>query len=634
MKLLTILIPTILAPVATTSLRLSPSPTAFLSTTSKSRSSSSLQMMASPTAAAAATAAVPKIAVIGGGAAGLVAARVLSRAGWNPVVLEQGDTIGGVWNYKPKDNSKGNQMDSQQQQKDSNSNVSPMYRGLRTNLPKEIMAFREFPWPDDLDLDLAVSPSNEVGEESASKAASTSSTPLTTTTTTDKSFVTHAQVQQYLQAYAERFDLKQYLRTGCQVEQLTVLPMVEDKNSTSTSSLLPQSRLSGATTATTTAKTITEKTEKWPRIQLDWRSHDDAAATTTTTSKQQLPLHSEIFDAVCVCNGHYSVPAVPDLPGLDQEYFQGLTMHSINYDDPKDFTGQTVLCIGGRASGADLAREIAPFAQHVYLSDTIPPSVDKNDDDGNNYSDGSVTKYNVTWVPKTIGVLKDGSIQLEANDVNGRNVQVPPISGVDVIIFCTGYDYSFPFCNDQSNLLFTAETGSRRVTPLYEQLWHAVNPNIVFVGLPHSVIPFPSFELQSEAVLATWRGDNIDDAAADNNSHAGDANSDTSRTLPDQKTRLQQAAIDARSGGEGKAPGTGRVPQDTHYLGSAQWDYCRRMAEYAGLYNDPVRDYLATNQVRAELCEYYAQHDVCLCVCSCTVYDRCCYWCCCYFVSL
>jgi hypothetical protein len=93
--------------------------------------------------------------------------------------------------------------------------------------------------------------------------------------------------------------------------------------------------------------------------------------------------------------------------------------------------------------------------------------------------------------------------------------------------------------------------------------------------------------LQCEAVLATWQG-NVN----------SDTDAERSRTLPDLTTRLQQAAVDAASGGEGKAQGTGRVPQDTHFLGSAQWEYCRRMAEHAGLYNDSrVKDYLATNQV-------------------------------------
>jgi cation diffusion facilitator CzcD-associated flavoprotein CzcO len=575
-----ILLPLLLAPVVLTqSFRLSPAPTTFLSstsTTTTTKTSSLGKMMASPTTTAAAAAAtatavtgkVPKIAVIGGGAAGLAAARVLSRAGWNPVVLEKGNTIGGVWNYQPKKNpmdDMDSQKDQQQQKSNGKSNVSPMYRGLRTNLPKEIMAFREFPWPDDLDL-----------------GSHDEDTLEDVPTVTDRSFVTHAQVQQYLQAYAAKFDLKQYIRTECQVEQLTVLldPQASDADEQDQkSSSLPGTSSDGTSTS-----------EKWPRIQLDWRccskNNDPSSSDNSATTDA---LHSEVFDAVCVCNGHYSAPAFPDLPGLGrgEDYFQGRTLHSVHYDDPEDFKGQTVLCIGGRASGADLAREIAPHATHVYLSDTMPPVVAGDDDGGGggNYNrderndDGTMTKYDVTWVPKTVGILPDGSIQLDT--VNGSK-QVAPLTGVDVIIFCTGYDYSFPFCNDHSNLEFAAVSGSRRVTPLYEQLWHAVHPNIALVGLPHSNVPFPSFELQCEAVLGTWQGG---------------TDSERSRTLPDLKTRLQQAEQDAVSGGEGRAPGTGRVPQDTHYLGSAQWEYCQRMAEYAGLHNDGMRDYLATNQV-------------------------------------
>ena len=35
---------------------------------------------------------------------------------------------------------------------------------------------------------------------------------------------------------------------------------------------------------------------------------------------------------------------------------------------------------------------------------------------------------------------------------------------------------------------------------------------------------------------------------------------------------------------------------DTHYLGSYQWDYCRKLATIAGIYDDAMKDYIATNQ--------------------------------------
>lgn len=70
-----------------------------------------------------------KVGIIGGGASGLASARVFLREGHSPVVIEKGANIGGVWDY------------------DATGDPSrPMYKGLRTNLPREIMAYREKKW--------------------------------------------------------------------------------------------------------------------------------------------------------------------------------------------------------------------------------------------------------------------------------------------------------------------------------------------------------------------------------------------------------------------------------------------------------------------------------------------------------
>jgi len=427
--------------------------------------------------AAAPSAAPPRVAVIGSGAAGLAAARVFSRSNnhYDVTVLERDAAIAGVWNYKPA------------------STVSPMYQGLRTNLPKEIMAYREFPWP---------------------------SKP--------HSFVTHQEVKEYLQAYRDCFQLQPLIQTGCEVTQLTCL-------------LDTRSQLS-------------PESEDWPQIQLEWSASDSSSSSTKQQQQQ-----SAIFDAVLVCNGHYNRPAYPPLPGLE-EYFRGNTiLHSIAYDTPDPaFANRTVLCIGGRASGSDLAREIAHVAKHVYLSDTTCPAV-------------ATTQGKVTWVPATTAVLEDGRIAFE-----GGAAAIEPIAGIDTIIFCSGYDYDFPFVNAQSNLELDA-TG-RRVRPLFEQLWHATQPNVAFVGLPHSVVPFPLFEFQAEAVERSWRRTSKDDMIV----------------LPPRRDRLVAAERDAQSGGEGKE--NGRVPQDTHFLGPKQWDYCRRMARFGGVDTQEVLDFIATQE--------------------------------------
>jgi Flavin-binding monooxygenase-like len=209
-------------------------------------------------------------------------------------------------------------------------------------------------------------------------------------------------------------------------------------------------------------------------------------------------------------------------------------------------------------------REISQFSKHVFLSDSTMESFEVLD--------------NVSWVPRTLSVNPDGSIQFD------HGCQVTP--KVDTIIFCTGYDYSFPFVNEQSNLELSNVPGERRITPLFQQLWHAHFPTLSFLGLPHSVIPFPLFEHQAEAVMGHFFG---------------------SFKLPSREKRQEAASYDAVKGGSKLK---GRV-QDTHYLGSAQWEYCRDLAEYAGLLDEKLEDYIATNKV--SLNSFSNQLQLCRC---------------------
>lgn len=43
-------------------------------------------------------------------------------------------------------------------------------------------------------------------------------------------------------------------------------------------------------------------------------------------------------------------------------------MHSHTYRRPEQFAGQTVILLGAASSGKDLALELSPFAETVYLS--------------------------------------------------------------------------------------------------------------------------------------------------------------------------------------------------------------------------------------------------------------------------
>lgn len=175
------------------------------------------------------------------------------------------------------------------------------------------------------------------------------------------------------------------------------------------------------------------------------------------------------------------------------------------------------------------------------------------------------TQGKVTLVPRTKEVQSDGSFLFDGYSETLK---------FDTVIWCTGYDYDFPFIDDGDKLV-QCIPGERRVKPLFEQLFHAQYPNLSFLGLPHSVLPFPLFEFQAEAVVAQF------------------TSSTKGNNLPYLNKRMEFAEEDALSGG----PNDGGRIQDTHFLGNYQWDYVRRLARLAGTKDDEIDSYLETTVV-------------------------------------
>lgn len=60
---------------------------------------------------------------------------------------------------------------------------------------------------------------------------------------------------------------------------------------------------------------------------------------------------------------HFSVPFIPDIPGLDT--FTGKCLHSKDYRTPEVYKDQVVVCIGAMSSGQDIALGIAKHAKKV-----------------------------------------------------------------------------------------------------------------------------------------------------------------------------------------------------------------------------------------------------------------------------
>ncbi|KAI2619654.1 putative dimethylaniline monooxygenase [Hypoxylon sp. NC1633] len=204
----------------------------------------------------------------------------------------------------------------------------------------------------------------------------------------------------------------------------------------------------------------------------------------------------EVFDAVILANGHYSVPYIPYVKGL-AEYarrFPGRVSHSKYYRSPVAYTSKRVLLIGNSASGHDLTTElVSSAAQPVYQSRR-----------SRSRWDGATPPPGVCWKPVIQAYTADGSIEFG----DGTHLGVHDI---DAVIYCTGYKPSFPFWNTRANggPLWDYADGDRLATG-HGPYWHTffrAHPSLGVVGVPR-VLTFRSFEYQAVALARLFSGRN------------------------------------------------------------------------------------------------------------------------------
>lgn len=191
-----------------------------------------------------------KVCVIGGGAAGICAIKNCIQNNLDVVGFEQTSNIGGTWFYTDSTGKDENNLPIH----------SSMYKSLKTNLPKELMCFPDFPFPSQ-----------------------------------EKSYLPAHEVLNYLNSYADHFNVREKIKFHHHV--VRVRPI----------------------------------NESWEIIVKNLIADS---------------YETFIFDAVLVCNGHFSVPHMPKFEG--SKIFKGRQMHSHDYRTPQGFEGENVLVIGGK----------------------------------------------------------------------------------------------------------------------------------------------------------------------------------------------------------------------------------------------------------------------------------------------
>lgn len=371
------------------------------------------------------------ICIIGAGASGIVAAKILHQRQIPFVAYEKGSQIGGLWRYN------------------NDNGLSAAYATLHINTSRQRMAYSDFPMPDNYPV-----------------------------------YPHHSQIIDYFDAYVDHFGFRDHIRFNTEVTRVT------------------------------------------PDGQGGWRV--------------RLADGSEHgYRAVIVANGHHWDPRWPDFPGS----FSGRTMHSHDYRTPNPFDGARVLIVGIGNSAVDIAVDVCGTARRTIVSTRrsayiVPKYMfGKPADEFTSpvtsrlplslqrlgyklilwLSRGSQENYGVP-VPKhkllqehpTVSsdfLLRagHGDIEIKPNIAELQGDRVRFVDGteaeVDTIIYCTGYNISFPFFPPE---VLTVENNE---LPLYRRVVHPELPGIYFIGFlqPLGAV-MPLAELQSQWVADLLQG--------------------------------------------------------------------------------------------------------------------------------
>ncbi|KAI1080161.1 putative dimethylaniline monooxygenase [Whalleya microplaca] len=201
----------------------------------------------------------------------------------------------------------------------------------------------------------------------------------------------------------------------------------------------------------------------------------------------------EVFDAVVLANGHYSVPYIPPVPGLSTyiAHFPNRVTHSKTYRSPLPYASKRVLIIGNSASGHDLSAELTSQAALPVWQSRRSPS----------RWDGDSPPPGIAWKPIISEYRPDGTIVFADGTSLGPD-------DVDAVIYCTGYAPSFPFWNAGANggeELW--DYGTQHLRRGFQHTFVRGEPTLGIVGLPR-VLTFRSFEYQAIALARLLAGRN------------------------------------------------------------------------------------------------------------------------------
>ncbi|KAH8599115.1 hypothetical protein B0O99DRAFT_537085 [Bisporella sp. PMI_857] len=194
----------------------------------------------------------------------------------------------------------------------------------------------------------------------------------------------------------------------------------------------------------------------------------------------------ERYDAVIVATGHYAVPLVPAIWGIDEAYkaLPNKFEHSKSFRSAENYVGKKVIVVGGSISSVDLVTDLSPIVQApLYVSQrTKNPLLEEGFKLNHVIEKPSIRR---------ISSHNGGSVEFEDGSI---------VENFDKIIFATGYRLSYPFLSPDP------VTPQNRLAGFYQHIFKNDDPSLAVVGQVKAAISFRVYEYQAVAVARFLAG--------------------------------------------------------------------------------------------------------------------------------
>ncbi|XP_031638724.1 senecionine N-oxygenase-like [Contarinia nasturtii] len=299
-----------------------------------------------------------------------------------------------------------------------------------------------------------------------------------------------ADVLNYLHSYADHYDIKKHIKLNHLV--IRVLPIEDDK---------------------------------WEVIVKDLPNNEFQTLT---------------YDYVFVCNGHFSSPRYPSIPGIKE--FEGKMLHSHDYRKPESFQDESVLVIGLGPSGMDITGQLSKVATRITFSQFKRPNETKEE-----------REHRKSLLPPKTTLQDD----VKRFTTNGAEFIDGTHETFSAVIFATGYNFTYPFLSVDTGV----QVDENCVSPLYKQIFNIEYPTMVFIGVPFTACTTRVYDLQARFAMKFITGQ---------------------KELPSKSEMYSDMQFQLK-----EHYGKGYRKRYTHYLGKEQKEYFKQLSEIADIDNIP-----------------------------------------------